>query len=398
MSNETIVQNGAVEATSQNEKESTRALRGKIARLPKDIREELNRRLDNGQPAAEIATWLNEIPAVKEILTKYFGGKPINHRNVSNWRGGGYQRWLEKQESVDELNWLVEDAMDYSEVADGKLARGTASIATAKILKILQAMPAAPESLDGLAKISYSISALLNAEQGQARLEYEKTRVFQGNERLVLSWDEFLRDRVETAQRALNDAICKDIQAADIDNGEKIELLGYELFGKKWKGRAVGKKKETEKKEPEKETEGSKKDSSESEEVEKTEAREHIPVEARGDDAEGKPPHPDPLPQGGEGDGKRSADPSAADQQVRPTMTPDNGAEVKVSQTEMKETDAHVPIEAMDSKTTATPPEPKQEPPARELSPYEKAILEGQTPLAALYTQFTPDKNPKPKP
>jgi hypothetical protein len=81
-------------------------------------------------------------------------------------------------------------------------------------------------------------------------------------------------------------------------------------------------------------------------------------------------------------------------------MTPDNGMEVKVSQTEVKETDVqeHIPTEAMDSKAPATPPEPKQEPPARELSPYEKAILEGKTHLEAMYEQFTPDPNPKPKP
>jgi hypothetical protein len=365
MNDETTVGNDAGEATSHAENGSSRALTGKIAQLPKDIREEFNRRLDDGQPASVILPWVNGLPATKKILEAHFDGLPINERNLSVWRRNGHKRWLEKQESLAELKELAEDTKDFSDATGGTLARGMASIAAAKILKMLQAIPATPDSLEALTKVSYAVSALMNAEQGQVRLEYEKTRVFQGNERLVLSWDKFLRGCIETAQRALNDAICKDIQAADIDNGEKIELLGYELFGKKWKGREVGKKEEAEKKKPEKEPEGLKKESAETAEPKKTEGQ-------------------------------------MADQQVRPTMTPDNGAEVKVAQAaekaEVKETDAHVPTEAMDSKAPAIPPEPKQEPPARELSPYEKAILGGQTFLSALYAQFTPDPNPKPKP
>jgi hypothetical protein len=303
MSSETTVQNGAVEETRKTKKKNHRSSTGKIARLPKDVREELNRRLDDGQPSSEILPWVNGLPATKAILDKYFRGVAISYRNITEWRHAGYKRWQEKQESVDELKWLVEDAMDYSEVADGKLARGAASIATAKILKILHEIPSTPESLDALSKISYAVSALVNAEQGQVRLEHEKTRVFQGNERLVLSWDKFLRGCIVTAQRALKDAIAKDIQASNLDNGEKIELLGRRMFGKKWQGRAVGKKEEAEKKEPE----IPQKDSAESAKPEKTDA-------------------------------------PTADQQVRPTMGEGDSTEVRVSRveekTEVKEADA----------------------------------------------------------
>ncbi|HSY43114.1 MAG TPA: hypothetical protein VK811_04340 [Candidatus Acidoferrum sp.] len=236
MSNETTVKNDAGEAASHNE--STRALTGKIAQLPKDIREELNCRLDDGQPASETLPWLNGLPAVKKILEKYFGGRPINERNLSLWRHNGHQRWLKSQESAVEFKELAEEAEDLFVAAGGKVAR----IAVTKMVKQLQAIPIEQASVNELAKISHAISALLNTDQNQARLEFEKTRVFQGNERLVLSWDKFLRDRVATAQRALKDAICKDIEAANIDNGEKIELMGHHMFGKKWQGRKVGKK------------------------------------------------------------------------------------------------------------------------------------------------------------
>jgi hypothetical protein len=65
---------------------TTRALVGKIARLPKDIREEFNRRLDNGEPGSVILSWVNGLPAAKTILDKHFGGVPISDANLSQWR------------------------------------------------------------------------------------------------------------------------------------------------------------------------------------------------------------------------------------------------------------------------------------------------------------------------
>jgi hypothetical protein len=46
-----------------------------------------------------------------------------------------------------------------------------------------------------------------------------------------------LREQVNL--RVLNDTQAKAIQEADIDNGEKVELMGHHLFGDKWQGRAI---------------------------------------------------------------------------------------------------------------------------------------------------------------
>jgi hypothetical protein len=35
---------------------------GKIARLPQEIREQVNRRLEDGEPGKQIAEWLNGLP------------------------------------------------------------------------------------------------------------------------------------------------------------------------------------------------------------------------------------------------------------------------------------------------------------------------------------------------
>ena len=48
------------------------ARNGKIARLPRDIREELNRRLQDGELGGPLLAWLNALPEVTQALAKDF--------------------------------------------------------------------------------------------------------------------------------------------------------------------------------------------------------------------------------------------------------------------------------------------------------------------------------------
>jgi hypothetical protein len=75
--------------------------RGKIARLPLAIRQELNSRLRNGEPGKDLVLWLNGLPAVQEIMAAQFQGKPIAECNLSRWRAGGYADWLLEQLSPE---------------------------------------------------------------------------------------------------------------------------------------------------------------------------------------------------------------------------------------------------------------------------------------------------------
>ena len=69
---------------------------GKIARLPKIIREQLNRRLENGWRGAKLLKWLNALPEVKEVLCEEFQGRAVSEQNLSQWREGGYLRHLHR--------------------------------------------------------------------------------------------------------------------------------------------------------------------------------------------------------------------------------------------------------------------------------------------------------------
>lgn len=72
---------------------------GKIARLPHDLRDQLNRRLQNGEQSDTILPWLNNLPETKTLLAAEFDSHPINRQNLSEWRKGGYRDWLVRQEA-----------------------------------------------------------------------------------------------------------------------------------------------------------------------------------------------------------------------------------------------------------------------------------------------------------
>src|SRR4051812_39971876 len=50
---------------------------GKIARLPEDLRQELNERLCDGEAGTSLVAWLNGLPEVQAVMAAEFGGVPI---------------------------------------------------------------------------------------------------------------------------------------------------------------------------------------------------------------------------------------------------------------------------------------------------------------------------------
>jgi hypothetical protein len=83
---------------------------GKIARLPRPIRDELNRRLDDGQQGTDLVDWLNRLPEVQRIVAESFGGRPITDGNISEWKLGGFLEWKALQESCDWARMVSSEA------------------------------------------------------------------------------------------------------------------------------------------------------------------------------------------------------------------------------------------------------------------------------------------------
>src|SRR5690242_20330583 len=81
---------------------------GKIARLPLEIRTQLNHRLQGNTPASKLLPWLNALPEVRAVLKEHFHSRPINAPNLSHWTEGGYRDWLHQQECHDLAHTFTE--------------------------------------------------------------------------------------------------------------------------------------------------------------------------------------------------------------------------------------------------------------------------------------------------
>jgi hypothetical protein len=105
---------------------------GKIARLPRDCREELNRRLRQGENGRALLGWLNGLPEVQVVLNADFGGRGISDQNLSEWRQGGYLEWLGHQETLALAHELKARAAELETVVDGSLAERVCRVLTAR--------------------------------------------------------------------------------------------------------------------------------------------------------------------------------------------------------------------------------------------------------------------------
>jgi hypothetical protein len=87
------------------------ARNGKIARLPRSVRHQLNERLERSEPGPRLLAWLNALKEVKKVVQNDFAGVPISKQNLSEWRQGGFEEWLARRD-------LREDARDLTELAE----------------------------------------------------------------------------------------------------------------------------------------------------------------------------------------------------------------------------------------------------------------------------------------
>ena len=73
---------------------------GKIARLPREIRQQLNQRLCDGHQAKSLLPWLNSLPEVRAIMDAQFDGRSISAGNLTEWKNGGYREWQASQHAL----------------------------------------------------------------------------------------------------------------------------------------------------------------------------------------------------------------------------------------------------------------------------------------------------------
>jgi hypothetical protein len=125
---------------------------GKIARLPQEIRELLNQRLCDGQPAKHLLKWLNNLPEVNAILKKEFKSSPITAGNLTEWKNGGYEDWKREQAIGRQLGAITGITPETLRAQEGGVIDQMAVFFAAHMLASLKSLPATADP-DNSAKL-----------------------------------------------------------------------------------------------------------------------------------------------------------------------------------------------------------------------------------------------------
>jgi len=155
--------------------------KGKIARLPKSIRHQLNRRLEDGQPGNQLVLWLNGLPEVRDTLELHFDARPINEQNLSDWKQGGYREWLQHQESCDLVQRLTEQAEDLEEDEEGRtISDRLATLLAVDLVRVSEALlketPDPRERWQRLRELFQELGQLRRGDHQASRLRIEQDR------------------------------------------------------------------------------------------------------------------------------------------------------------------------------------------------------------------------------
>jgi hypothetical protein len=148
----------------------------KISRLPRVLRDEFNRKMDDGMKYKDLMDWVR--PHIPDI----------NSVNVSGWYKGGHQRWLAEQERLEDMRHQREFAMQAVKDNQGSLVYEAAvqlaasqayavllECSSAKLRKNLNNDPQKwARMITGLAKLSdQGLKHIRHTQEVKARIQKE---------------------------------------------------------------------------------------------------------------------------------------------------------------------------------------------------------------------------------
>lgn len=207
---------------------------GKIARLPLAIRDEVCRRLRDGEAGSEILPWLNAQPEVREVLARAFKGVEISDQNLTEWRQGGYEDWLKEQRRVDDVHKLSELSFRLAKAAGGNLSEGMLAVAAGKIHSELEALTAGGgadgEGLD-LTKLVSALANIRGLELETIKTRLKEREVEHKGEALTLEKAKFQRQTAELFLKWYDDRRAKEIAAGAETKDAKVAQLVQLWFG-----------------------------------------------------------------------------------------------------------------------------------------------------------------------
>lgn len=100
---------------------------GKVARLPEELRTQVNEFLDDGVDYLHIIGHLNN-----------HGFPGFSPKNLSNWKDGGYQDWLNHRQRMEEVDIKTAYAVELAREADsGKFQQAAVNLSTLQFYELL---------------------------------------------------------------------------------------------------------------------------------------------------------------------------------------------------------------------------------------------------------------------
>jgi hypothetical protein len=204
--------------------------------LPNEVREELNRRLQDGEQGKDLLAWLNALPKVRKVLTAHFGGRPISKQNLSEWKQGGYRDWGRAEETRVRVSQLVEEAAGLENLGnDSPLSERLATVLVAELAGAIgalreESMPP-DERWQRLRESVQALAQLRREEHRAGKLRIDQERWERESERL--EQEEHEREMTER-----KDKLCAPYLAAT-QLGSMTQLFGGDEMGRRIAARVL---------------------------------------------------------------------------------------------------------------------------------------------------------------
>ena len=170
---------------------------GKIARLPKPVRDQLNALLAEGLPGYKLIEWLNRRPEVQEVLTAEFFGEPVSHMNLTRWKQGGYQDWVLQQETRELVGRLTEEGDELLSDAKEPVSDRVGVWLAARYALLARKLAHDGDTVDWkrLHELCTDVVSLRRSDHGarrlklvEQRLQFEQQKALETKDKLFGQW------------------------------------------------------------------------------------------------------------------------------------------------------------------------------------------------------------------
>jgi hypothetical protein len=205
------------------------ARNGKIARLPREIRDKLNRRLQDGEQGGPLLAWLNALPDVSAVLAREFGGCAVSKQNLCEWRAGGFAEWQARQETLEQARELAADAHEITAATDGRLTDHLATVLAVRYASLLSGWNG--EVTEPFRKKQRALRGLCQDFVELRRGDHSGARLKLEQERLEREREKTEEEVVAHFQRWLKNPEVRDLICQDWVSPEERERRLREIFG-----------------------------------------------------------------------------------------------------------------------------------------------------------------------